>query len=298
MKIKNLLGFWGVLLLAVSLLVLPGAAQAEMYVEGYLGAAGAFTNLGQSFHTTDVASGNGVAVNSKLRFAGQPDPTVIGGLRLGTWFVPEGFCGWSGYPTWAKYFGFYTDFNYHRVYLRNQRLGGTIYVANNNFAPPATIATADVAGQIEAEGMVATWAFMFAARYGFFPDSEVPFGRLQPYIGVGPAVLFTSLRPKANLYSISPGTLGANVHLSPGTSSDATIALVVDAGIRYMALKNVSIDVGLKYQYAKPQFNYGGFDTLTQVSMNNPVPSSNPCSFHLNPTYNLFSAQVGVAYHF
>jgi outer membrane protein W len=136
---------------------------------------------------------------------------------------------------------------------------------------------------------VATWAFMFAGRYGFFADSEVPFGRLQPYVAVGPAIMFSSMKPKLNAQSAAGGI--AYDQMSPGTKSSTNIALVVDAGIRYMALKNVSIDISFKYRYANPTYNFSG-------NVNSNVGGQSAGSFTLNPTCNLFSAQAGVAYHF
>jgi hypothetical protein len=282
-----------------------GVASAEMYVEGYIGAAGAFNNLGQSVSIHDVAAGNGVFVNSHVKTSGVPDATVIGGLKLGTWFVKEGTLGWSGYPEWAKYFGFYTDFSYHNLVLREQRLGGTIFVRNAF----GNLLTTNVGGQFSAEGSVADLAFMFAARYGFFGDSEVPFGRLQPYIAVGPAILFTSLKPKVNVTAINSGLAGATVPpgstarlgYNPGNQSATSIALQAEGGVRFYALKNVSFDISVKYAgLANPEFKYSGTQTLTTTTAAGvtTIQTSNPATMKLNPALDLFSVQAGVAYHF
>src|SRR5208337_1360136 len=192
------IGVLAVALAAAFLLV--GAASAEMYVEGYLGGTAA-ANMGQNFvvHDTGIATKVVTSSNFNLNYPGTTD-CVLGGVKLGTWFVKEGFAGWSGYPDWCKYFGFYTDFSYQRLEMSGQRLNGGNYYNNG--------AVIDlVGGTISSQGMAATWAFMFAGRYGFYPDSEVPFGRLQPYVGVGPAVMFTTLNPKlvGNGLSLWPG---------------------------------------------------------------------------------------------
>ncbi len=269
-----------------------GVASAEMYIEGYVGPTWA-ADMGQAFSVVDspTVAGRGFSQMEHLGFNGKSDVSVLGGVKLGTWFVPEGFAGWSGYPTWAKYFGFYTDFSYQNLTMRGQRLGGTYFFGPNFSNPDGTSHAYSSVGQISAKGMIATWAFMFAGRYGFFPDSEVTFGRLQPYVAVGPAIMFSSLQPKLNTHAVISND-GQLLTTSSGNQGATSIALAVDAGVRYMALKNVSIDLSFKYRYAQPSYTFGAQD-LAGFSF-----IGAPATFKLNPTYSLFSFQVGAAYHF
>jgi opacity protein-like surface antigen len=231
---KKFYAVLGVVVLTAALLALPGPAKAETYMEAYLGGAGASDFYSNESHLSASVS-----------------PAVIAGLKLGTWFVPTGFLGYQ-YPDWMKYLGFYTDFSFQRLNVPQQLLGPV---------------------DIKSEGTVATWAFMFAARYGLLADSEVPFGRLQPYVAVGPAVMFSTRDVK---FSTTLGRLPNVVSL--GSRSSVDIALAVEAGLRYMMLKNVSLDATFKYRFASPRFAFDSFDW--------------------RPDYNLFSGQMGVAYHF
>ena len=282
--------FAGIMVLAAVLMVLPLQAQAEMYVEGYLG--GALAGSSSMNSTTNTANTFGIAgLNGSYRSSipGVFDPAFMGGLKIGTWFVKEGVLGYN-YPDWMKYLGFYLDFSYHRLDLRRQ--SGTTNVAHSFGVFGPSLGT--TSNEFFSEGTAATLAFMFAARYGFLPDSEVPFGRLQPYIGVGPAILFSTQRPELTIrpYTTTGGGLGvinpASGTYDPGSQGSANICLAVEAGIRYMALKNVSIDLSFKYRYAAPTYNYEFTDPYDGFRK----------SITLSPTYNLFSGQVGAAYHF
>ncbi|MFZ0051319.1 MAG: hypothetical protein WAK96_06050 [Desulfobaccales bacterium] len=270
------------LFLAVALVALAAPASAEMYAEGYLGGTAA-ANMGQAFTEQGYYGGNAGPIANHLQFPGTSDATVLGGLKLGTWFVKEGFAGYSGYPDWMKYFGFYTDFSYQKLDLHGQDLSGT-----NKWGGSSTGAYLN-AGEFTSEGSIATWAFMFAGRYGFYPDSEVPFGRLQPYVAVGPAIMFSSMSPKITTRGVVGSFAGyPYAQISPVGQASTNIALAVDSGIRYMCTKNVSIDLSFKYRYAQPSYSFAGFDTNI----------SGLETFKLNPVYQLFSGQVGVAYHF
>jgi opacity protein-like surface antigen len=266
-KVAWTLGVW---VLAVAVLAGSAPARAEVYVEAYLGANAA----GNLDSDTKIKLGPPEQGDSFVgRVPGSGNPAVIAGLKIGTWFVPTGFLGYS-YPEWMKYFGFYTDFSFHRLDTKKNNFTLTHHGPGEaNFSFPA---------DFHSEGTVATWAFMFAARYGFLPDSEVPFGRLQPYVAVGPAVMFSTQTPKIS----DPEGNG----IPAGSAGSVNVALAVDAGLRYMALKNVSIDLSFKYRYANPSFDYSGHLVHDQ--------NLTPTTFKYEPTYNLFSGQLGVAYHF
>jgi opacity protein-like surface antigen len=263
----------GLMFLAAVLLVLPVGAKAEMYVEGYIGGVQAASDP-KTIHTTEA-----FWETESSRIPGKFDPAVMGGLKVGTWFVKEGFLG-ANYPDWMKYFGFNLDFSYHRLDLRQQQgvtfsrdllgLGLNVIAPNKFFS----------------EGTAATLAFMFTARYGFLQDSEVPFGRLQPYLSVGPAILFSTMEPKLN----TTCSFNNSKIYTPGSRSSVDIALAAEAGVRWMCLKNVSVDLAFKYRYANPTYSFGA------VADHSGVPSI--ASFSISPVYHLFSGQLGAAYHF
>jgi hypothetical protein len=266
-----------VCLLVLSLVLAhPPAARAEIYVEAYVGGERALTVFAPylSINTPHPLLGS----REEHQTRGGFDFSVIGGLKLGTWFVPEGFLGYN-YPAWMKYFGFYLDFSYHRHnFLRatghSEAYNGGVQVADTH--------------NFWSEGHAATLAFMFVGRYGFFRDSEVPFGRLQPYLAVGPAIIFTTQDVSLISFALN-GQGGLTPYgIKAGSSSDVVPALATDLGVRWMALKNVSLDLSFKFRWAHPSFTYRYVDPL----------DGTPQSFNLHPTNCLASIQLGVAYHF
>ena len=85
--------------------------------------------------------------------------------------------------------------------------------------------------------------------------------------------------------------------MSPGNQSSTNLALAVEGGVRFYALKNVSFDISLKYE-GMPSRN-SNIPALTPLqTAGGAIVSQNPSHFTQNPAFNLFSAQVGVAYHF
>ncbi|MBM4295011.1 MAG: hypothetical protein FJ126_08945 [Deltaproteobacteria bacterium] len=128
-------------------------------------------------------------------------PAVVGGVKIG-WFTP-----------WWPNIGIEAETNFTRHDIAQQTVN----------ASPAIIFNPTVS--IQQKFNVWTMALKLMFRYGFFKDQEVPFGRLQPYLGIGPGAVI--------IY-------GQN-------DSAKNLSLEVQAGVRYMALKNVSIFTEYKY---------------------------------------------------
>jgi len=209
---------WVLVVLLITLLALPGVVRAAMWVGGELGG-----NFPRDMHGINLDTRYGTQTGGRLGV----NPAVIGGVIIGYDFVNSGFGAYS-WPEWMKYFSIATDLTFNRFDVKNQ---GIEFRRYSTFLP----------GSAKAKGYMVAWTFMVMAHYGFFPDSEVPTGRVNPYIGVGPAILFSG-------FDLSS--------LGVGSATSTNIALVTELGVRFMALTNVSLDVSLRYRYANPSYEY------------------------------------------
>lgn len=258
------------------LLYTSGVCHAEMYVEGYVG--------GVTAPDQEMSFSNSTIFSTLTRIThGTPgmfdDPFLMGGGKVGMWFVKDGWMKeWflcCDFQEWMKYFGFYLDLNYQNLDFK-RRTG--VSIDNLKFKAKNIFWT---------EGNALTVALMFAGRYGFVPDAEVPFGRLQPYLGLGPALVITSQDPAM---IIDPeGVRMGPFHADPSRKTETALGLEIEPGIRWMLTKNVSIDLSCKYRYANPSFTFGFHPDNHFVS---------PGTMKLDPEYNLLSAQLGIAFHF
>ena len=155
----------GVAALVVALLALSGVAQSAMWVGG---------ELGGNFNAYPEMSVSGAGLNSSSQT--EIRPSVIGGATIGYDFVNAGF-GAYAWPDWMKYFSFAMDITYNRLCIQDAGPGiGKFFPANTRL-----------------NGYEVAWTFLFMAHYGFMKDSEVPTGRINPYIGVGPALVWTGV---------------------------------------------------------------------------------------------------------
>jgi opacity protein-like surface antigen len=166
----------------------------EFFVGGFLG--GSF--VPGADWTYKIAGANPTARNMAI------DPGVTGGIKLG-YFLDS-----------CPYLGFEAEGS-----IGSQSQPSQTVSLN---PPVAGFANGRVPSQ---SLLVWTMAFHLVGRYGFMPDQEVPFGRLQPYVGIGPGL----------------------VVLYAEADSAKNFGLEVEAGLRYMFTKHLGSF--LEYKFSK-----------------------------------------------
>lgn len=200
-------------------------------------------------------SGNPTITYENVKF----QTNFLGGLTIGYDFVNEGFLG-RPWPAWMKYFSVALDLTYNNVTFPLQRV------------------TADIEGlgKLKANfpsGIIRMFTLvpLIIGKYGFFPDPEVPFGRLQPYLGVGVGLVITD-----------PALEGFTTR----ERHKADAVFLLETGLRYMMLRNVSLDAAFRYRLIFTKFG------------NSYKFPGGPDKINLDWTAHLFNAIFRVAYHF
>ena len=220
----------GVAALVAALLAMSGVAQSAMWVGAEIGGN---YNLGVNMDVS--AGGFSTSRNTAIQ------PSVIGGATIGYDFVNAGF-GAYAWPDWMKYFSFAMDLTYNRLTANADGL----LLSNSS----------------RVNGYEVAWTFLFMAHYGFMPDSEVSGGRINPYIGVGPAIVWTGLSGTHN----NPRFGNERITTSNFGHSAMNVALVVEPGIRWMCFKNVSVDTAMRYRFAQPSWSGDNVTIKTTIN--------------------------------
>jgi opacity protein-like surface antigen len=222
---------YGLLLVLIHAALVPLTTHAESYVAGQFG-----VTLPQSLSNGKVTQDG----FGGLDLSDQPlkSSAMVGG-KLGHYFSKA---RWLGIETGLSY----TTPNIKAGSLTFSGPGG----------PPQTIS-----GLAGVSQRIVTWDTDMIFRY--------PGYRLQPYIGIGPSILFATLKgPTA----------------PPGQSSTA-IGFNAEGGVQYYLTRQWTLFGEGKYTRA--QMNY---------SSNHSDPNADPFGFRA--TYSAFTLSVGIGYHF
>jgi outer membrane protein W len=283
------------LLVALTFLYMTaGKALAETYVEGYIG--NNFMLTSPNPLELDV-NPNYRQVRTSLEYPRTLTSSLIFGGKVGIWFSREGFPK-VNFPDWMKYLGFYLDFTWIGLdtytFEKSDLVDNTVGSRRMNVTPSSPpLHFQHYQFSVNHGASIVTLAFMFAARYGFMPTEKVPFGKLQPYVAVGPGIFITSMspnfriQPESNFELFPVSSIGGPVTVVPlSYTTVVNVGLATELGVRYMITKFLSIDTSAKYRLFQPSLSYD-LDAAGYTH-----------TLRFSPQINLFSIQVGLAYHF
>jgi len=209
------------------------------------------SQFGPNFNSSMDIKVSGPFVNSTI-YNMKPRTGFTSGLVFGYDFVRNG-TGAAAFPDWMKYFGVMVDVSYTQMNFSAQ---------TRTASPTRVVASPSV------DGGNTALTFLFTGKLPCMVDETYPNGRLAPYVGVGPSVIFTSMD-----FSNFGGT----------DSTFTNVGLVAEAGVRYMVTPAFSADLAYRYRYAQPSVN------TTLVGVGN---------VNMNGGMNNSQVMARIAYHF
>jgi opacity protein-like surface antigen len=180
--------------------------NGEFYAGGYLGAA--FTPDQDLRYSDGISLNNGVTRPTTQRsatlFRNQFNTSLVGGIKFGYFFHT------------VPYLGLEAESSYNNSSVNRQHLSTSRPIQGYSVVTVPQDSWVNWTNAIHIVG-----------RYGFLKDKEVPFGRLQPYVGIGPAL----------------------VALYEDLDAAKNFAVDAMAGARYMITKHISTFIEYKFNY-------------------------------------------------
>jgi opacity protein-like surface antigen len=239
--------FVAALLMSSMVLAVP-KAYSEAYIGGQIGTAVAGNSL-KSVELTDIGGPPGSTLSPPGSMSDRElFRSILGGVKLGYFFNQ------------ARWFGVETEFLYTTPHIKQQSTQITIQPGTvlNGVGPVAGGTTESVLSGDHFRVM--TWApvnLMF--RYHKT--------RLQPYVGVGPAIFF------AHVHSTRTGF--------EGTQNSTNIGLNAKAGLEFYITRHLTAFAEWKYNRASLSFD-----------------ASNSGAFGFDAHYQVHFGVAGLSYHF
>ena len=205
------------LLVMMAVMMAATSARAGFYAGFQIGpnfpmsSGGNITFFNRNFDTGNLSFATGIML----------------GVQGGYDFLGEN----TGFPDWVKYFTVAVDYQYN-TYNMNEK---HVFINAGNFGTFATIG--GVGGSQNA------LSFLGIVKFPLMESQDYPHGRLFPYVGVGPSIVWTSI----------------------GDSTSINVGIVVEPGVRFMFTPQISGDLAYRFRYCEP--NFSGLENF-KVSFN------------------------------
>lgn len=277
---RNVFGLIG-LTLVVGLLSYAPNVLAEPFVGVYGGLAiAADSDFKDSDATVPLFDEDGAFLFS-IFLAGidrstELDESVTFGFRAGYWF--------DALPMLGAAFDFY-------VFSPDLTIKGTEQEVNDPFLGPFTLVFPERNFDIN----VTTLGFSIMGRYPFMKGPDYPRGRLQPHIGIGPALFITHWDDQTGgepleVFEIDGDSVIINEPFNLGSNTVVNGGVQLMVGATYFILEKLAIFGEFKFTHHVAQI--GGFDNLAEQTR------FAGTSLVGNQSFNISHLNFGISYYF